>query len=358
LKHVRGRLGFLALCLFTLLLLYLVAWPVPIDPVAWQPEPAPPLTGSYAPNSALASVERIPVGGVGPEHVSVGPEGWLYTGLEDGRVIRMQADGSQLMVVANTGGRPQSVEIDRAGNLIVADTQRGLLSIDPRGALRVLTTEADGVPFRFTNDVAIASDGTIYFTDSSHKFEQSQVPEEVIEHGAHGRLLAYDSTTGATRVLIEGLRMANGVALSPDESFLLVNETTAYRTRRLWLKTKRAGEEETFLENLPGLPDNIRCTSRGICWVALFAPRIPALDALAPYPFLRKLMLRFPSALRPKAQPYALVLGVDFDGNVVANLQDPSPGCFAPITGVTEHDGFLYLGSLHQREIARLPVPR
>ena len=92
-KQVRGRFGFLALSLFALLLLYLIAWPVPIDPVEWQPEPAPPLTGSYAPNRALASVERIPVGGVGPEHVSVGPDGWLYTGLENGRIIRMQADG-------------------------------------------------------------------------------------------------------------------------------------------------------------------------------------------------------------------------------------------------------------------------
>jgi sugar lactone lactonase YvrE len=35
------------------------------------------------------------------------------------------------------------------------------------GAIEVLATEADGVPFGFTNDVDIAPDGTIYFTDAS-----------------------------------------------------------------------------------------------------------------------------------------------------------------------------------------------
>ena len=55
-----------------LLMLYLLFWPVPIDPQAWTPPAAPPLEGDYAVNDKLAGAERIGVGvGVGPETVSV-----------------------------------------------------------------------------------------------------------------------------------------------------------------------------------------------------------------------------------------------------------------------------------------------
>lgn len=56
-------------------------------------------------------------------------------------------------------------------------------------------------------------------------------------HGAPmGRLLCYDPATASTSVLAHGLWYANGVALSPDESFVAVVETCSMRARRYWLK--------------------------------------------------------------------------------------------------------------------------
>jgi len=51
------------IALVALLVTYLLAWPVPIDPVAWTPPAAPELTGMYAQNSELAKIERLPIDG-------------------------------------------------------------------------------------------------------------------------------------------------------------------------------------------------------------------------------------------------------------------------------------------------------
>ena len=85
---------------------YLFFWPMPIDPVAWTPPKAPDLAGIYEPNELQASAERLGEGaGIGPEDVAVDDEGRIYGGIEDGRILRFQADGSRPEVFTDTGGR-------------------------------------------------------------------------------------------------------------------------------------------------------------------------------------------------------------------------------------------------------------
>lgn len=68
--------------------LYLLFWPVPIDPQAWTPPEIPELVGVYEPNSALAAVERLAKGvGVGSEDVAIDLGGRIYAGYEDGRIV-------------------------------------------------------------------------------------------------------------------------------------------------------------------------------------------------------------------------------------------------------------------------------
>ncbi len=97
--------------------------------------------------------------------------------------------------------------------------------------------------------------------------------------------------------------------------------------------------------------------ARHAFWVALYSPRVPALDLLAPYPFLRKVVWRLPMWTQPKPARKAFAIALDEQGRVVENLQDPSPAAFAPVTSVREHGGFLYLGSLEREALARLPAP-
>jgi len=205
---------------------YLALWPVPIDPVAWEPPPAPELTGPLSPNNGLTATRRPMDGfGEGPEDIAFDAEGRLYTGFADGRVVWVSPKGGDPEVFANTGGRPLGMAFDAAGNLIVADASKGLLSIAPDGAITTLAAESGGVPFKFANDLDIADDGTIHLSDASTKFGYGQDVPDIVEHGGNGRLVAYDPASGAVRVVLDGLQFANGVAVAADGSFVLVAET-------------------------------------------------------------------------------------------------------------------------------------
>ena len=216
-----------------------------------------------------------------------------------------------------------------------------------------MATEADGLPFRCTNDLDIAADGTIYFSDASHKFPLSNYKADLLEHGGNGRLLSYDPRTKTTTTLLRNLSFANGVALSPDESFVVVVETGKYRIHRVWVSGAKKGQSDIFIENLPGFPDGISSNRRDKFWLALVAPRDKTLDTLLPYPFLRKVVLRLPEFLQPAPKRYSFVLGLDPGGKVTANLQDGSESCYAQIANAVEHNGALYFGSIGESTVGR-----
>lgn len=71
-------------------------------------------------------------------------------------------------------GRPLGLRFDkRTGDLYIADAYFGLLKVGPQGGLAApLTTEAEGVPFNFTNDLDIDEEGNVYFTDSSTNYQR------------------------------------------------------------------------------------------------------------------------------------------------------------------------------------------
>lgn len=340
-----------------LLIAYLLLWPVPIDPAGWTPPTAPELTGVYAQNSELAKIERLGIDSFAPEDVAFDKDDRIYCGAEDGRIFRFQPDGTKPEVFAQTKGRPLGLIFDASGNLIVADAVIGLMSISPDGKGMVLATEAEAVPFRCTNDLDVAADGTIYFTDASHKFSLTQLKADLLEHQPNGRFLAYDPQTKQTRVLLNDLYFANGVAVSPDQSFVLVNDTGAYRVRRYWLTGSKRGQTDIFIDNLPGFPDGISSNGRDTFWLALVNRRDSSLDFLLPHPFLRKIVWRLPSFLQPNIKRYAFALGLDMSGRVVRNLQDPSPQSFTQIANVVEHKGKLYFGSIGESAIGRMSLP-
>ena len=338
-------------------LLYLLISPVGITPAAWTPPVAPALTGPYEQNSKLATTERLPMGsGFASEDVALDAQGRIYGGLEDGRIIQLQPDGKQPRVFASTNGRPLGLIFDQAGNLIVADAIKGLLSITPAGEVKTLSTEAEGLPFGCTNDLDVAADGTIYFTDASSKYPLTQFTADLLEHQPNGRLLAFDPHTKTSHTILKDLYFANGVAVSPDQSFLLVVETGMYRVRRVWLKGPKEGQSDIFIDNLPGFPDGISSNGRGKYWLALVTPRDSVFDKVLPHPFLRKIIFRLPKFLQPAPRRYSFVLGLDANGQVVDNLQDASPTCYAEIANAVERDGMLYFGSLGESSVGRFQL--
>lgn len=211
---------------------------------------------------------RLEVDGDGPEDVAV-LDDRLVTGVADGRVLSIAKDGTDIKVLADTGGRPLGVEAMPDGRLIVCDAQRGLLRVDPAAdSIESLVTTVDGEPMKLCNNAAVAADGTIYFTDSSRRYGLEAFQTDVIERTATGRLLRRDPA-GEVQVLLDHLEFANGVALADDESFVAVAETATGRIHRVWLHGPRCGESEVLVDRLPGLPDNLSTGTLGRIWVAL-----------------------------------------------------------------------------------------
>ncbi|HEV2452307.1 MAG TPA: fumarylacetoacetate hydrolase family protein [Streptosporangiaceae bacterium] len=334
----------------------------PADPVAWTPPKAPALQGVLAPNRVLDQVERWEVpGGAKPEDVVFDAAGRLYAGVEDGRIWRWPAGfpspgAGSAELFADTHGRPLGLEADpRDDTLIVCDAYRGLLRADETGRVRVLADAYREQRLKFTNNAAIAADGTVYFSDSSSRFRIEHYKQDLLEHRPNGRVFAYRPGATGLELITGGLYFPNGVALAPDESFLLVAQTTGYDILRIPLAGATAGRPEPFASNLPGIPDNMSPAGDGSYWVAFPTPRLPLVDRMMPRPAARRLAARLPDRLQPAAQRYGLAGRVGADGQIVQLLHGPA-GTYREIVGVRQHDGWLYLGSLYETAVGRVPL--
>jgi sugar lactone lactonase YvrE len=351
-------------------LAYLLLWPVPIQPVAWTAPQAPGYTGAHTVNTKLASLQLIDLKGEeGPEHIVLGPDGKLYTTVSSGNILRMNPDGSGQEVFANTGGRVLGFDFDAQGHLIAADAVKGLLSISPAREVRVLTDKVNGDPIRYADAVVVAKNGKLYFSDASTRFapkdwggtfEASIL--DILEQSATGRILEFNPATQTTRVLATGLSFANGVALNQSETSLFVNETGKYRVWKLDVNAQNLNlmaaptpqGAKLLFDNLPGYPDNLMRGRDGKIWLGFAKPRNATIDNFADKPWLRALTLRLPRALWPIPQAYGHVMAFTEDGQVVADLQDPS-GAYPETTAVTETSDRLYIQSLHAKGLGWLP---
>jgi sugar lactone lactonase YvrE len=340
--------------------LYLLLWPVPITPQAWQAPPDRGYVGPHALNSRLAAAEHLDIAGArGPEAVAVAADGRVYAATEDGWIVRLGADGGGAERWADTGGRPLGMTFTADGTLMVADAMHGLLAVSPAGEVRLLAEQAGGVAIGFADDLDIAPNGRVYLSDASTRFSWRQYGPEsarlaLLENGLDGRLIEYDPASGEATVLLDGLAFANGVAVGHVPDYLLLTETARYRVLRVWIAGPRRGEHEVLLDNLPGFPDNITRGADGRYWLALFSPRVPLLDRLAPRPFLRKLVARIPAALQPQPQAHGHVIAINSEGRILADLQDAEGG-YAMTTSALEAGRWLYVGSLTAPTLARLP---
>ena len=336
---------------------YLAFMPVSIDPVGWQSPENQGYTGRFAQNQHLSQLTRVELNGdIGPEDLDVGPDGLVYFSLLNGDIKRID-ENNQIEPWVNTGGRPLGIEFDQAGNLIVADAMKGLLSISPEKQITTLLENVDGIDVRYADDIDIANDGKIYLSDASTKFHADEHGTygasllDINEHGAHGRLIEFDPATGKATTLLDGLNFANGVAMSHDQQSVLINETGTYRVLRVGLNGSDRGQVSVVIDNLPGFPDNLAQGNNGLYWLGLVSPRSAALDALSEFPTLRKVVQRLPAFMRPQAQHFGHVVAIDDSGNVVHNLQDPL-GMYGQTTGALEVGGKLYVSSLHETALA------
>lgn len=348
------------------LISYLAFWPVDVAPTAWHSPSNYGYTGDFSRNNQLSQIQRIELNGdIGPEDLAINQNGDVYFSLLSGDIKFIDATG-KIHSWVNTGGRPLGIEFDQQDNLLVADAFNGLLSISPTGEITTLVDRIDGEMLHYADDVDVASNGVIYFSDASSKFPAKKYGTygasllDINEHGGHGRIIEYNPINKTTTVLAKDINFANGVTLSHDEQYVLFNETGSYRVLRLALSGEKRGRIDVVIDNLPGFPDNLAQGNNGVYWLGLVSPRSKPLDLLSDSPNLRKVIQRLPEFMRPKAQNYGHLIAINDAGEVVFNLQDPK-GIYGQTTGALEVGDKLYVSSLHETALGMLknvnPLP-
>ncbi|XP_051147361.1 protein STRICTOSIDINE SYNTHASE-LIKE 5-like [Andrographis paniculata] len=284
--------------------------------------------------------------------------GAIYTGGEDGWVSRISLGVGHSPAVkkwVNTGGRPQGIAHGLHGEVIVADAYKGLLNISKDGVIQLLTDEAEGLKFKLIDDAATGPHGTIFFTDASSKYDLHDYLLDIFEGTPNGRFLRYDPATKQTTVLLDNLYFPNGVVLSSDKTHLIFCESPMCRCKRYYIEGSKKGTVEIFVENLPGLPDNIKYDGKGHYWIALgsdaklwrVAQRNPWMRQL--YGTMEKYKIR------PTLEKNAGVFVVDLNGKPVAHYYDPK--LYHVSTGIQIGDN-IYLGSTVFPYIVTLNISR
>ncbi|KAH9487896.1 hypothetical protein Btru_067353 [Bulinus truncatus] len=341
----------------------------PIDPAPlYFSDDLPILDGTLKVNNHLQTVQKLFEGQViGPESFAAGPDGSLYTGSADGKI--WQIKNSNLKLVARTGidhpdcgqfymepicGRPKGMKLNNEGYLIVADSYKGILKVKlDTGDIEVLIDQFNGSRFLFLNALDLASNGTIFFTDSSTKWERRNYRYEVIETNNLGRVIAFDPLTSQSWLVSDGFYLANGLFLSKDESYLLVAEMSISRISKVYIKGPNAGQKEAFISNLPGYPDNIKPNSRGNFYIGMGSVRFQGsspigsfLDNVAPYPSIKRFLTKVvPTSYFDIFLPrHGLLLEVSPEGIIVSSHHDPGAKVLYALSEAFQHGDNVYIG--------------
>lgn len=342
------------LFLLALLVVYLVVAPSPIDPVPISfptnelpaAEPLPAITANFA------------RGCHGCEDISFDGAGNVYTGHEDGRLLRFPLDAAadRVQEIVRFKGRPLGLEVMGDSIAWVCVEQEGLARVDLRAnTYDILVSGFNDTLFQLIDYLDLDTLGRVYFTDASDRYSDDDLQLDVLEGNPNGALYRYDPATQQTERLLDDLRFANGVAVSPDQSFVLVNETAGFRTRRYWLTGAKAGTSEMFIEGLPGWPDGISLGTDGLYYLTLISPRTGMHDFILPRPWTRRLVTKLPRALWPAPIRENYILALSDEGEVVRSWRDENPD-YSAISGVERVGNTLWFGTLNDSGIGSCTV--
>uniref|UniRef100_A0A8D8TQJ2 Adipocyte plasma membrane-associated protein n=1 Tax=Cacopsylla melanoneura TaxID=428564 RepID=A0A8D8TQJ2_9HEMI len=363
-----------------------------IDFTAFEVTPARPLEGKLALNERLNNAEKLFVDEIHSPECVVKHKNELYMGVQGGHILKLS--NGKLLPVAKIGqtcygfqygkvcGRPLGLKFDRAGSLYAADAFNGIFKINVTSGqteqLISLDVEIDGVKPLVPNSLAVASDGMIYWSDSSTHYNLYDGVFDCLTSGS-GRLIQYNPKTKQNKVLIPNVHFANGVELSADESFVVVAETMRNRVRRYHLRGPKQGTSDVFIDGLPGMPDNVKRDSKGNFLVSIvvavdeYTPQI--LQIIGPFPNIRKFVARllhlvekipseqvrhvvghFDSVSFVRPDRYSLLI-ISHQGEIVDALHSID-GSLKGSSDVEELNGAYYFGSYSAKHLAKVPLSK
>lgn len=322
-----------------------------IKPTAWHPE-KPTSIQKNTKEDQLLKASKIDLNGwLGPEDIVFDSLGNLYCGVHnedftDGCILKIDNKGN-IEKYYNAGSWVAGLHFDKNYNLIALSHKEGLISINANKETTILANkDENGNKFLIPNGLEIASDGKIYFTNTSQiePYTIKYGKKLILEMIPRGALYCYDPISQKITTLINGTYFGNGIVLSKDESYFLMVETSKYRIIKYWLKGDKKGTSEVFIDNLPGFPNGISIRENGTYWLGFTTIRNEALDKIHPKVGMKKFVYGLPEFLQPKATPYGMVINLSSDGTILETLLDTKGVIITEAGAVKEQNGFIYIG--------------
>ncbi len=261
---------------------------------------APGSASPYALNDKLHDVELIGLGVVdGFEDPILDVNRDLYSGTRQGDILRFFGpDHERWEVFVHTGGQPLGMAFDRDGALVTCIAGMGLHEVTPDRMSIRLTDETNRSVFsiiddsrmRLADDLDIAPDGRIFFSEATIRFDFTEWMVDAQEARGNGRIICYDPRDRSTRTVIRNLQFPNGICISIDGNSFFFAEIWGCRISRYWFSGPKSGKMEVVIDDLPGYPDNINRASDGCYWCAIVGMRAPAFDLAMREPAFRRRM--------------------------------------------------------------------
>jgi gluconolactonase len=239
--------------------------------------------------AADAAIERVAGGLTFTEGPVWRGSHLLFSDIPNKRIVRWRRlpEGPELTTFAT--GMSNGLTLDRQGRVLAAEHDgRRVSRVADDGARTVLAEQFQGKRLNSPNDIVVKSDGSIYFTDPPYAVQPSTpgVPRPASwwtkpipgkEQPCHGVYrLAPD---GSLQLLVDDFALPNGLAFSPDESVLYIDDSAHKHIRAFDVRPDGTLTGSRILLDMasedPGVPDglkvdvrgNVFCTGPGGVWV-------------------------------------------------------------------------------------------
>jgi gluconolactonase len=267
-----------------------------------DPLPLGPLPGSRYPDAHLESakpkatfgpsgfpafagtmaVERVATGmrwAEGPVYFPAGRY-VLFSDIPNNRIMRFSEDDGHLSVYRQPSMNSNGNTIDREGRLITCEhSGRRVTRTELDGSITIIADKYNGKKLNSPNDVVVASDGSIWFTDPVYGiggyYEGVKAEPEQEKHNVYRA----DPKSGDIRVVADDFVEPNGIAFSPDEKKLYVIDTgftdgpdnpSHIRVFDLNVEAGKLGNNKVFADMpKPSITDGLRCDTEGRVWCSV-----------------------------------------------------------------------------------------
>ncbi|WP_279357664.1 SMP-30/gluconolactonase/LRE family protein [Methylobacterium indicum] len=193
----------------------------------------------------------------------------LWSDIPNNRILRYDEETGAVQAFRKPSNFANGNTRDRQGRLVTCEHGgRRVTRTEYDGAITVLADSFEGKRLNSPNDVVVARDGAVWFTDPPFgilgNYEGERAEPELPQN-----VYRLDPITGVLEAAATDLAGPNGLCFSPDESILYLVESRAQPNRRILafdVSGGRLSNRRVHIDAGPGTPDGFRCDTDGNLW--------------------------------------------------------------------------------------------